>query len=108
MRRFAPSNWSRARSSSTVSPPPPSLLQAVRYFHLNPRRAKLVGALGDLERYPEAGPSALLGQRENAWQDTGGVLGRFGGRGRAARSAYRAFVAAIHPGVEGSPTGPAR
>ncbi len=38
-----------------------------------------------------------MGHQQNAWQDTGGVLGPCGGRARAARSRDRAFVAAGLP-----------
>ena len=69
------------------------LLELVRYLHLNPLRGKLVRALGDLDRYPYAGHSALMGRQANDWQDLDTVLGHFGGRVRAARQAYRTFVA---------------
>jgi putative transposase len=85
------------RYQSILCQPDPYLVELVRYIHLNPLRGKLVRALGDLDRYPYAGHSALMGNQANAWQDTGVVLGQFGGRARAARRAYRAFVAAGIP-----------
>jgi len=75
----------------------PYLLELVRYIHLNPLRATLVPALQDLDRYPYAGHSTLMGKQEKAWQDTGVVLGRFARRTDAARRAYREFVAAGIP-----------
>ena len=41
----------------------PYLLELVRYLHLNPLRGKLVRALGDLDRSPYAGHSALMGRQ---------------------------------------------
>ncbi len=38
-----------------------------------------------------------MGKQQNAWQDPGGGLGPCGGRARAARGRYRAFVAAGLP-----------
>ena len=85
------------RYKSILCQQDPYLLELVRYIHLNPLRGKLVRTLGDLDRYPYAGHRALLGNQETVWQDTSVVLGQFGGRVRAARSAYRAFVAAGIP-----------
>lgn len=68
------------------------LLELVRYIHLNPIRAILVGGVDELERYPYCGHSALMGKVNRPWQDTQGVLAMFGGRVAEARGAYRAFV----------------
>jgi putative transposase len=87
------------RYKSILCQQDPYLLELVRYIHLNPLRADLVGALEQLDRYPYAGHSALMGKQVNAWQDTGGVLGRFARQVGAARRAYRTFVA------EGIPLG---
>ena len=73
------------------------LVELVRYIHLNPLRGNLVRALGELDRYPYAGHSALMGHQEREWQDTAGVLGQFGRQARGARRAYRAFMAAGIP-----------
>jgi len=38
------------------------LLELIRYIHLNPLRAKLVQDINELDKYPWAGHSAILGQ----------------------------------------------
>ena len=71
----------------------PYLLELVRYIHLNPLRAQLVRDLDELDRYPYAGHSALMGRRVYEWQAVDAVLGQFARRAAAARERYRAFVA---------------
>jgi putative transposase len=68
------------------------LLELVRYIHLNPLRAKLVGDLKALERYYFCGHGALMGRHTNDWQDTDYVLKCFGQRAGQARRRYREFV----------------
>lgn len=70
------------------------LLELVRYIHLNPVRAGLVGTIAELDRYPWSGHAVLLGNRELPGQAADEVLERFGRRQGAARDAYRAFVEA--------------
>jgi REP element-mobilizing transposase RayT len=48
------------RYRSIVVEAEPYLLELVRYLHLNPLRAQIVGTLRDLARYPWTGHSALL------------------------------------------------
>lgn len=67
-------------------------LELVRYLHLNPFRAKLVKDLKQLDKYPYAGHSVLMGKRENFWQETAYVLQWFGKRLAGARKEYRDFV----------------
>ena len=69
------------------------LLELTRYIHLNPLRAGLVPDLEALGRYPWSGHSALLGQVERDWQDTGAIQGYFGRKRREAVRRYKAFVA---------------
>lgn len=69
------------------------LLELVRYIHLNPLRAQLVRDLDELDHYPYAGHSALMGRRVYGWQAVADVLGQFARRAGAAREKYRAFVA---------------
>jgi putative transposase len=71
----------------------PYLLELIRYIHLNPLRAQLVRDLDELDRYPYAGHSALMGRRVYEWQAVDGVLGQFARRTATAREKYRAFVA---------------
>ncbi len=70
----------------------PYVLELVRYIHLNPVRAKLVGSMEELDGYQWAGHGALMGKRECPWQDTDYILGRFGEERRSAQRAYRSFV----------------
>jgi putative transposase len=69
------------------------LLELTRYIHLNPLRAGLVPDTEALGRYPWSGHSALLGQVERDWQDTGAIQGYFGRKRREAVRRYKAFVA---------------
>jgi hypothetical protein len=70
----------------------PYLLELVRYIHLNPLRAGIVHDLDELDRYPWAGHSALLGNAAHPWQAMDEVLGQFGHTAAAARRRYRQFV----------------
>lgn len=80
------------RYKSILCQEDPYLLELTRYIHLNPLRAGAVPDLAGLDHYAYAGHAALMGRRKAAWQDTDGILKRFG-RGRAAaRKRYRAFV----------------
>jgi hypothetical protein len=81
------------RYKSILCEQEPYLLELVRYIHLNPLRGKQVRDLDELDRYPFAGHSALMGKCVNAWQAVDFVLGRFAEREGAARRAYRTFVA---------------
>ncbi len=69
------------------------LLELTRYIHLNPLRAGLVKSLRELDRYAFAGHGAIIGRRENDWQDTVYILRRFGRRLADAKRRYRNFVA---------------
>jgi REP element-mobilizing transposase RayT len=68
------------------------LLELVRYIHLNPLRAGLVKHMGELDYYPYAGHSVVMGERSNGWQEVDEVLGMFGERVSTARTQYRQFV----------------
>jgi hypothetical protein len=68
------------------------LLELVRYIHLNPVRAGLVGDLDELGGYAYCGHSVVMGKVKKPWQDTASVLGMFDEKLGAARRAYRAFV----------------
>ena len=50
------------------------LLELVRYIHLNPVRARVVGDMEELNTYPLCGHSALMGKVERQWQDTAYVV----------------------------------
>jgi putative transposase len=84
---------------STVCEDEPYFLELVRYLHLNPVRARLVSNLKELDAYPYAGHSALVGKVSRPWQDTDEVLIRFGENRSRAIKAYREFVAeGLHQG----------
>jgi putative transposase len=53
------------RYKSVVCEEDPYLLELIRYIHLNPLRAGLVKDLKELDKYPWAGHSAILGNRNN-------------------------------------------
>ena len=67
------------------------LLELVRYIHLNPIRARLVG---EPEEYPWSSHRAYLGQEVVPWLTTDWVLGRFGKRRDVTRRRYVAFMKA--------------
>ena len=68
-------------------------LELVRYIHLNPLRAGIVGDLENLEKYRFSGHGVIMGRQRQDWQNTDAVLARFGKRKNTARFAYRGFVA---------------
>lgn len=68
------------------------MLELTRYIHLNPLRAGLIKSLNELDRHDYAGHSAMMGLRENDWQDTVYMLRRFGRRTAEARRHCRSFV----------------
>jgi hypothetical protein len=80
------------RYKSIVCEEEPYLLELVRYIHLNPLRAGIVGSLDELDRYPWSGHAVLMGSRELPGQAIDEVLSRFGRGPRQARQHYRAFV----------------
>ena len=53
------------RYKSIVCEEDPYLLELIRYIHLNPLRASLVEDLKELDKYPWAGHSAILGKKKN-------------------------------------------
>ena len=45
------------------------LLELTRYIHLNPMRAKLIKNIRELDRYPYAGHSVIMGRADIDWQN---------------------------------------
>ena len=80
------------RYKSILCQEDPYLKELVRYIHLNPIRAKLVGNMRSLDVYRYAGHSVLVGKQKAAWQDTDYVLGFFGATVSSARRRYKEFV----------------
>ncbi len=70
------------------------LKELVRYIHLNPLRARLVGDITALNDYPYAGHGAIMGKQENQWQTTDSILELFGSNLSQARHNYHEYVAA--------------
>jgi REP element-mobilizing transposase RayT len=68
------------------------LLALVRYIHLNPVRAGIVETMEELDRYPWAGHSVLMGKQECRWMNIEYVLLLFKDTAQKARKAYRRFV----------------
>ena len=68
------------------------LLALIRYIHLNPVRAGIVGTMEELDRYPWSGHSVLMGEREYGWMDVKYVLLQFKDTIKKGRDAYRRFV----------------
>lgn len=83
------------RYKSIVCEEEPYFLELVRYLHLHPLRAGLVGDLSELARYPYSGHAVLLGARSCSWQDTSehGVRPLLrDGQGRSARPCAPPFM----------------
>lgn len=88
------------RYKSIVAEEDSYFLELVRYIHLNPVRAKILGSLTELDRFPYGGHSVLMGHRKFKGQDVEWVLGFFGTKMGAARSSYREFIqAGFHQGI---------
>jgi len=68
------------------------LKELVRYIHLNPLRAGIVGELKGLATYPYCGHSTLMGKTEHGFQDVDYILNLFGGKVPEARRRYLEFV----------------
>jgi putative transposase len=68
------------------------LLELVRYIHLNPLRAGLVGDYAELCRYRYCGHRQLLARKTLEWQDTAYILKLFSESAGIARGRYRKFV----------------
>ena len=69
------------------------LLELVRYIHLNPLRAGLVGDLAELGKYKWCGHSALVGKNQVKWQEKDYVLKYFGENTRKAARNYQRYIA---------------
>lgn len=67
-------------------------LELIRYIHLNPLRAELVGSLFELERYPWCGHAVVLGHQSLGGQVVDVVLEHFSEKPDVARQVYRQFL----------------
>ena len=68
------------------------LLSLVRYIHLNPVRASIVGSIYELDSYPWSGHEAIIGKVQYPWMDTEHVLKTFGSTRLKAVAEYRRFI----------------
>lgn len=80
------------RYKSILCEEDPYLLELVRYIHLNPLRAGLVGNVALLSVYPYSGHGVLMGKNKNDWQDAAYILSHFGKQLSLARRKYGEFV----------------
>ena len=71
----------------------PYLLELVRYIHLNPIRAGIVGSLEDLNKYSYCGHCRILGAGAEPWQAAEEILLRFSNVTEEALEKYEVFVA---------------
>jgi putative transposase len=82
------------RYKSIVVEEDPYFLELVRYIHLNPLRANIIGTMKELKKYRYSGHSAIMGQRPCLFQAADDVLLRFGDNRSLASKAYEVFVEA--------------
>lgn len=81
------------RYKSILCQEDPYFIELVRYIHLNPLRAKVVGSIEELNSYSYSGHSRLVGQRQtDDWQEADEILLRFDKRQTVGRKKYLAFV----------------
>ena len=69
------------------------LLELIRYIHLNPLGAGLVSDIQKLDKYPFSGHSAIMGNQDRDWQDTGYVLKLFADHKSTAQRRYKNYLA---------------
>jgi len=80
------------RYKSILCQEDPYLKELVRYIHLNPLRAKLVGAIDELDKHPWCGHSVLMNKTKQPWQNIEYVYRLFSEQKTEARKRYREFV----------------
>lgn len=92
-RNHRPGHLFQNRYKSIVCEEETYLLELVRYIHLNPLRAGLVGELAALDKYPWSGHAVLMGTRKLEEQEITDVLSLFGRTVIKSRASYRKFIA---------------
>jgi putative transposase len=80
------------RYKSIVCEEDTSLLELVRYIHLNPLRAGLVESIHEPDSYKWSGHAVIMGNGELAGQNEDEVLQMFGSNKGSARKQYRTFI----------------
>jgi putative transposase len=82
------------RYKSIVVEEDPYFLELVRYIHLNPLRANIVGTMNELGKYRYCGHSSITGHSDRQFQAVDDVLLRFADNRPLALKAYEEFVEA--------------
>ena len=80
------------RYKSFICQEDPYFLELIRYIHLNPIRADLLGDTNKFNRWPFSGHAHILGKRHSDWFDTDIVLSHFASTEKKARNLYSKFV----------------
>jgi putative transposase len=80
------------RYKSILCQEDPYLKELVRYIHLNPLRAGLVGDIDELDKHAWCGHGVLMNKTEQPWQNTDYIYGLFSDQEKEARKRYREFV----------------
>lgn len=79
-------------------------LALIRYIHLNPLKAGLVGSIEELQSYPWTGHADLMGRCRFKWMDTNFVLAHFGNdRPRAVRGYWEFLLRGSREADAGQP-----
>ncbi len=81
------------RYKSIVCDKDPYFLELVRYIHLNPARAGMVGDLEALAAFPWCGHHELLGRSSTPIIQVDEVLKHFSPKRKAAQKNYESFIA---------------
>jgi len=68
------------------------LLGLIRYIHLNPIKAKMLGSIAELDDYPWTGHSGLIGRHVQPWYPADVVLKFFASQKNRALKRYHAFI----------------
>ena len=64
----------------------------VRYIHLNPLKAGLVGDLNELSKFKWCGHPTILGESCNSWQEVDGLLSHFGDNKHQSVNEYMRYM----------------
>jgi REP element-mobilizing transposase RayT len=80
------------RYKSIVCDEDPYLLELVRYIHLNPIRAGMIGCFEDLDRFSWCGHAELVGNSNRSLVAQEAILAFFSRRKQLARQLYRGFL----------------
>lgn len=68
------------------------LFELIKYIHLNPVRAGLVGSMNELNAFPYSGHAAISGNRQFFWYAPEMALGYFSSDKASALQAYRTLI----------------